>query len=140
VDLTVHPDAIDDRKGAVSLYFFPVSCFYELIKSIQFAAGLGVLSRLPEDSDLSKKLGDGAIALMYNSIPHVRFHLLFSFPYQSFTLYYKPASCRIPWARALLPSSRRWRKQSFGPNYRSSRKTLCSQRTKQVVYITCSSS
>ncbi|THV00227.1 heme peroxidase [Dendrothele bispora CBS 962.96] len=50
-DLVNNPNGVDDRKGV-------------------FAAGLGLLGRLPEDSDLSKKLGDGAVKLMYNTVPH----------------------------------------------------------------------
>ncbi|THV00228.1 heme peroxidase [Dendrothele bispora CBS 962.96] len=51
LDLAINPDAVDDRKGA-------------------FAAGLGVLGRLPEDSDIAKKMGDASVKLLYNTIPH----------------------------------------------------------------------
>ncbi|KAK7458169.1 hypothetical protein VKT23_010077 [Stygiomarasmius scandens] len=51
VDQALHPDGVDDRKGI-------------------FAAGLGLLSRIPEDNPLSKKMGDAVIGLLYNTVPH----------------------------------------------------------------------
>ncbi|KAK1217118.1 hypothetical protein PQX77_020235 [Marasmius sp. AFHP31] len=51
LDTVVHPDAVDDRKGA-------------------FNAGLTILSRLHPDSDIAKKMSDSTISMMYNTIPH----------------------------------------------------------------------
>ncbi|KAJ7160328.1 heme peroxidase [Mycena filopes] len=51
IDTALHPDAVDDRKGA-------------------FAAGVGLLSRLPSDSDTAKDMSNSAISLLYNTIPH----------------------------------------------------------------------
>ncbi|KDR69074.1 hypothetical protein GALMADRAFT_933805 [Galerina marginata CBS 339.88] len=50
-DTIAHPTAADDRKGA-------------------FADGLGILARLDPYSDLSKKLNDGVIDTLYNTVPH----------------------------------------------------------------------
>ncbi|KDR73404.1 hypothetical protein GALMADRAFT_142500 [Galerina marginata CBS 339.88] len=50
-DTIEHPTAADDRKGA-------------------FADGLGILARLDPDSELSKKLNDGVIDTLYNTVPH----------------------------------------------------------------------
>ncbi|KAI3616961.1 heme peroxidase [Moniliophthora roreri] len=51
LDTVLHPDATDDRKGA-------------------FSAGLTLLSRLPPNSDAAKKMSDGAVGLLYNTLPH----------------------------------------------------------------------
>ncbi|KAF8662084.1 hypothetical protein AX16_001194 [Volvariella volvacea WC 439] len=51
LDSAVNPDAVDDRQGA-------------------FEAGLTLLSRLPPDLDVTKKMSDAAIGRLYNTIPH----------------------------------------------------------------------
>ncbi|KAL0059840.1 hypothetical protein AAF712_013377 [Marasmius tenuissimus] len=51
LDTVIHPDGVDDRKGA-------------------FNAGLTLLSRLHPDSNISKKMSDATISMMYNTIPH----------------------------------------------------------------------
>ncbi|KAF9039702.1 heme peroxidase [Hymenopellis radicata] len=57
VDTALHPDAVDDRKGA-------------------FADGLTLLSRLPPGSDVAKQMSNSAISLLYNTLPHPRAALL----------------------------------------------------------------
>ncbi|KAF8878550.1 heme peroxidase [Infundibulicybe gibba] len=51
IDTVVHPESIDDRKGA-------------------FAAGMTALSRLPADSKVAAKMSNSAIEMLYNTIPH----------------------------------------------------------------------
>ncbi|KAJ7078001.1 heme peroxidase [Mycena belliarum] len=51
VDTALHPDAVDDRKGA-------------------FADGLTILSRIPPGSDVAKQMSNSAISLLYNTLPH----------------------------------------------------------------------
>ncbi|KAF5370929.1 hypothetical protein D9615_009815 [Tricholomella constricta] len=51
LDTVTNPTAIDDRKGA-------------------FATGLGILARLDPYSDLAKKMNNGVIDTLYNTIPH----------------------------------------------------------------------
>ncbi|KAJ6607611.1 heme peroxidase [Mycena sp. CBHHK59/15] len=51
VDTALHPDAVDDRKGA-------------------FAEGLTLLSTMPSDSAAAKDMSNSAISLLYNTIPH----------------------------------------------------------------------
>ncbi|KAJ7704765.1 heme peroxidase [Mycena rosella] len=57
LDSALHPDAVDDRKGA-------------------FADGLTLLSRLPPGSDVAKQMSNSAISLLYNTLPHPRAALL----------------------------------------------------------------
>ncbi|KAF8209473.1 heme peroxidase [Mycena galopus ATCC 62051] len=57
LDTALHPDAVDDRKGA-------------------FPDGLTLLSRLPPGSDVAKDMSNSAIALLYNTLPHPRAALL----------------------------------------------------------------
>ncbi|KAG6877819.1 hypothetical protein C0993_003603 [Termitomyces sp. T159_Od127] len=47
----MHPLAIDDRKGA-------------------FTTGLGILARLDPNGDLSKKMNNGLIDMLYNTVHH----------------------------------------------------------------------
>ncbi|KAF8878552.1 heme peroxidase [Infundibulicybe gibba] len=51
LDMVVHPESVDDRKGA-------------------FAAGLTALSRLPADSKAATDMSNSAISMLYNTIPH----------------------------------------------------------------------
>ncbi|KAJ7208882.1 heme peroxidase [Mycena pura] len=57
IDQVLHPDAVDDRKGA-------------------FADGLGLISKLPPSTGLAKDLSNAAVTLLYNSMPHPRTALL----------------------------------------------------------------
>jgi linoleate 10R-lipoxygenase len=71
LDTAINPDAVDDRKGAVSIV---VSVQPSLLtwRTTQFADGLTLLSRMPPGSDVSKQMSNSAITLLYNTIPHVR--------------------------------------------------------------------
>ncbi|CAL1708758.1 unnamed protein product [Somion occarium] len=51
LDVFKNKDAIDDRKGL-------------------FTTALSILCQLPPDSEISKKLNDSAITVLYNSLPH----------------------------------------------------------------------
>ncbi|KAJ7174160.1 heme peroxidase [Mycena crocata] len=51
MDTAIHPDAVDDRKGA-------------------FADGLTLLSRMPPGSEVAKDMSNSAISLLYNTLPH----------------------------------------------------------------------
>ncbi|KAJ3760774.1 heme peroxidase [Lentinula raphanica] len=51
IDQVINPNAVDDRKGGI-------------------ADGLNVLSALPEGSEASVKIGNAAIAMLYNTVPH----------------------------------------------------------------------
>ncbi|KAJ6585690.1 heme peroxidase [Mycena capillaripes] len=57
LDTALHPDAVDDRKGA-------------------FAAGLTLLSRIPPGTEVAKDMSNSAISLLYNTLPHPRAALL----------------------------------------------------------------
>ncbi|KAJ7506939.1 heme peroxidase [Mycena galericulata] len=57
IDTALHPDAVDDRKGA-------------------FADGLTLLSRLPPNSEVATSMSNSAISLLYNTLPHPRAALL----------------------------------------------------------------
>ncbi|KAJ6487073.1 heme peroxidase [Mycena vitilis] len=57
LDTALHPDAVDDRKGA-------------------FAHGLTLLSRIPSGSAVAKDMSNSAISLLYNTLPHPRAALL----------------------------------------------------------------
>ncbi|KAJ6583033.1 heme peroxidase [Mycena vulgaris] len=57
LDNALHPDSVDDRKGA-------------------FANGLTLLSRMPPDSDIAKNMSNSAISMLYNTVPHPRAGLL----------------------------------------------------------------
>ncbi|KAG6890061.1 hypothetical protein C0992_003159 [Termitomyces sp. T32_za158] len=50
-DSVMHPMAVDDRKGA-------------------FTTGLGILARLDPNGDLAKKMNNGLIDMLYNTVPH----------------------------------------------------------------------
>jgi linoleate 10R-lipoxygenase len=51
LDAVLHPNAVDDRKGA-------------------FSAGLQLLAHLPPESAPAKQIEDSAIIMLYNTIPH----------------------------------------------------------------------
>ncbi|KAJ3844035.1 heme peroxidase [Lentinula raphanica] len=51
IDKVINPSSVDDRKGAI-------------------ADGLAILAALPEGSDASIKIGNAAIGLLYNTVPH----------------------------------------------------------------------
>ncbi|KAF8879251.1 heme peroxidase [Infundibulicybe gibba] len=51
LDTAVHPESINDRKGA-------------------FSAGLAALARLPADSKVATEMSNSVIAMLYNTIPH----------------------------------------------------------------------
>ncbi|KAK7036088.1 heme peroxidase [Favolaschia claudopus] len=57
IDEALHPDAVDDRKGAL-------------------ANGLTILSLLPSSSEVAKDMSNSAISLLYNTLPHPRAALL----------------------------------------------------------------
>ncbi|OBZ79068.1 Psi-producing oxygenase A [Grifola frondosa] len=51
LDVLQNQDAVDDRKGL-------------------FTQALSILCKIPQDSDISKKLNDALIAILYNTLPH----------------------------------------------------------------------
>ncbi|KAJ6476780.1 heme peroxidase [Mycena vitilis] len=57
LDTVLHPDAVDDRKGA-------------------FTAGLAILPRIPANFAVAKDMNNAAIKLLYDTIPHPRAALL----------------------------------------------------------------
>lgn len=71
LDLFQHGDAIDDRKGLVSQSpRTQLNTRTNDESHLQFTLGLSILCQLPQDSDISKKLNNSIVSLLYSTLSH----------------------------------------------------------------------